>query len=409
MKEIERAPVLEKSDYAKAAEILSSPEKSESVRKYNSEYYHWNELKYREDDRAPIWATMKTIRNGLSQRFSVCDIEFSYTAIPEFQELLYNIDRAQPGIGENGIFSVSSAMEEAIASSQIEGAVSTRENAKKMLRSGRKPRTRDERMIFNNYLAMEYIKKHTDEDLTANLILEMHRIVTEGTVDEKYAGRFRDTDDVVVGDDDGNVFHTPPSHEKIEELINGLCDFANSKEFIHPMVKASMLHFLVGFIHPFADGNGRLARSLFYWCTLKNGYTIMEYTSISRIVKKSLKKYGLAYRYSETDDNDLTYFIKYSLECVSESIDELRKYITRKTRERCAVYEAMDVGTGLTVGEMMILGDYSVDMFSIREISSRYSMSYQSARNHVLHLLDNGYIRASGKNRKTVMYSVSRK
>ncbi len=407
MKKVEEAPIIKESDCAKAVEVLSN--KQTLVKKYNSEYRHWSELKYREDDRISMWAALKTVRKSMSQHFVIDDIEFSFTIIPEFQKMLYEIDRCQPGIYENNIFSISSMMEEAITSSQIEGAVSTREDAKKMLRSGRSPKTIDERMILNNYLAMEHIKKCSDMDLTEELIFEIHEIITNGTIDKEYVGKFRNTDKIVVGDDEGNVFHIPPEYKKIKKLISELCNFVNKEEFIHPVVKASILHFLIGYIHPFIDGNGRLARSLFYWYLLKKKYTIMEYTSISRIMKNSIKKYGLAYMYSETDENDLTYFIKYNLECVNKSIDELKKYVSKKMKEHISVRETMNIDSNLTTGEMMILGDYSKDIFSIREISSRYSISYQSARNHVMHLLDEKLIKASSKNRKTVMYSVCTK
>jgi Fic family protein len=87
---------------------------------------------------------------------------------------------------------VSSLIEEAITSSQLEGAATTREVAKEMLRSGRSPQDRNERMILNNFHVMQRIRELRNEPLTPELILVMHQIVSKGTLDEPgAAGRLR--------------------------------------------------------------------------------------------------------------------------------------------------------------------------------------------------------------------------
>src|ERR1700743_1370107 len=151
-------------------------------------------------------------------------------------------------------------MEEAIASSQLEGAATTREIAKEMLRTERKPRTVDERMILNNYLTIKKVLEIKDEPFSKELILQLHSLISSDTLkDKNNEGRFRTNDNVNVVDDiTGEVFYTPPGHEKIESLMDSLCQFANNDNgatFMHPIVKGIILHFLIGYIHPFVDGN----------------------------------------------------------------------------------------------------------------------------------------------------------
>ncbi|WP_244929337.1 hypothetical protein [Nocardioides sp. W7] len=76
---------------------------------------------------------------------------------------------------------VSSLIEEAIASSQLEGASTTRRVAKQMITSGRSPRDRSERMILNNFVAMQRVRELRDQDLNPALVCEIQRIVTDGT------------------------------------------------------------------------------------------------------------------------------------------------------------------------------------------------------------------------------------
>jgi len=235
---------------------------------------------------------------------------------------------------------LSSLIEEAITSSQLEGAATTRKVAAAMLREGRKPRDHGETMIFNNYRTMENLRSIKREPITPDLILELHRILTEGTLDDPAdAGRFRKTDDVQVVDSrDKTVLHQPPNHTELPERLERLCAFANADEsslpFVHPVLRAILLHFMIGYDHPFADGNGRTARALFYWSMARSGYWLMEYTSISHILRKAPARYMRSYLYTETDHNDTTYFLLHQLSTIRKAILALHEYLARKTGEQ---------------------------------------------------------------------------
>ena len=95
---------------------------------------------------------------------------------------------------------VSSAMEEAIASSQMEGASTTRRVAKEMLRKQERPRDRSQQMIRNNYQTILYLKHHAAEPFSVERLLDVHRLMTEGTLDNaSEAGRLRNHDDICNG------------------------------------------------------------------------------------------------------------------------------------------------------------------------------------------------------------------
>ena len=177
---------------------------------------------------------------------------------------------------------MSQLIDEAITSSQMEGASTTRKVARDMIRSGRQPRDRSERMILNNFRAMQRIGEVRQEKLTIDLVCEIHRIVTEGTLDNpSAAGRFQRSEDDRVSIWDGNeVLHSPPPAELLPARIQRLCDFANGETgsgYLPPVLRALTLHFMVGYEHPFEDGNGRTARALFYWSMLNQGYWLTEY------------------------------------------------------------------------------------------------------------------------------------
>lgn len=233
---------------------------------------------------------------------------------------------------------VRGLMEEAITSSQLEGATTTRRVAKAMLQSGRQPATKSERMIWNNYNAMQFVRDHRDEDITPTRVLELHEILVNGTLEEaEDAGRLQTPDEerIHVGTDDGLVVHEPPPADSLEERLAELCAFACGTTvenyWLPPIARAIFVHFMTGHDHYFVDGNGRLARTLFYWVMLREGFWLTEYTTISTILKNAPVTYARAYIFSE-QDGDATHFLLYNLAVMSRAFDALESYLERQAR-----------------------------------------------------------------------------
>ena len=98
-------------------------------------------------------------------------------------------------------------------------------------------------------------------------------------------------------------------------------------------MKAILLHFMLAYDHPFVDGNGRTARALFYWSMANQNYWLMEFISISEIIKRAPYKYARSYLYTETDENDVTYFVIHQLGIVLQAIDALYVFIKNQSQE----------------------------------------------------------------------------
>lgn len=225
-----------------------------------------------------------------------------------------------------------------MTSAQLEGAATTTQVAKEMLRSGRAPRDYGERMIVNNYRTMQELRRWLDRPLTPDTVFEIHRMLTDGTLDDPgAAGRFRTAqENIVIEDETGCVLHIPPPAAELPARMQALCDFANQRDddehFIHPVVRAVVIHFQIGYDHPFVDGNGRTARALFYWSMLRSGFWMTEYFSISSILKQAPAQYSRSYLHTESDDGDVTYFLSHQLDVLLKAIDGVHGYMARKQR-----------------------------------------------------------------------------
>ncbi|MBK5001460.1 Fic family protein [Pseudomonas sp. S31] len=218
--------------------------------------------------------------------------------------------------------------EEAISSSQLEGSATTTKVAKSLLQTERKGKDEGEKMIIGNYRMMECAWKNRNEPLTAELMLELHLVGVEGIDDEHYhPGTLRNNDDIEVRDGDGNIVHQPPPAATLKYRLSAIIDWINrdhtntsDPDYIHPLIKAIIIHFAMGFEHPFHDGNGRVARALFYWFMFREGFSAFRYIAISTLLKAAPKRYGMSYVYSETDDMDLTYFVDYQCQTITRAI-----------------------------------------------------------------------------------------
>lgn len=392
--------------------MFVDPQMQEMVAKYNREYIHWDELRHRElpVDAEQMWALIKSARTLQARRVEYGEWTFRYVLSGDTLRRLHLLDTKGAGNLESGPGGVSAAdrkryivnslMEEAIASSQLEGAATTREAAKKMLRQERKPRDYSEKMILNGYQTMCRIAQMKTRSIDVETLLEIHREITHDTLeDPEDEGRFRDNNEIVVADpqDGSKIYHVPPYHQKIPSLMEEFCKFASNDEedFIHPLIKGIILHFLIGYIHPFTDGNGRSARSIFYWYMLSRGYWLFEYMPISRILLHSKKNYSLAYLYTETDENDLTYFINYNLSAIEKALHDLEEYIALKKQENYDTMHIIETSESLNLRQADILKNLLKEpdrYFSIAEIKGKYNVAYDTARNDMQHLVRLGYV-----------------
>jgi Fic family protein len=392
--------------------FLTDPERENElkpvVRKYNdADYTHWDDLQHKKlpYDPALIWFLLRVGRDGHYSSITLHETRFRFLMLGAFQKQLHLIDKASPasfdwlfgeapGEASKKQYLINSLMEEAIASSQLEGAATTRPAAKKILREGRKPKNTSERMIVNNYQTIRRLKELRDKPLSRELILEIHREITKGTLaGEAEETEFRTCDDIVVSDkkDPMKIVHYPPKCELILPMIDDLCTFANKDdEFIHPIIKAIIIHFLIGYIHPFNDGNGRTARALFYWFALKNHYDLLEYISISRIFVHAPAQYARAYLLTETDGNDMTYFIDYNIRIISRALDDLKQYIISRRKEEYESLQLVEKIPDLSFRQAEILRDFirhPTRWYTISEIAGKYKVSLPTARTDLLLLV----------------------
>ena len=408
--------------------IQQSPEIKEILSKAQKEYVYWDKFKYypfpKDIKPEEAWAFFKLSSRLSSEETPIKSIggeNFTYNLTNSLYQKLNYIDThgagllksltSKPSDSQASKYIISSLTEEAIASSQIEGANTTHKAAKEMILSQRQPRNKSEQMIVNNYRAMQKMGELKDLDLTEQMLLDLQTVLVDQTVDDSgIVGRFRtDEDGIVVHDPlTGEIAHTPPIQEVMLTELKRLIAYANktdddSEEFIHPVIKATILHFWFAYLHPFADGNGRSARALFYWYLLKKDYWLVEYISISRSIKQSRRAYDNAFLQSEYDDNDLTYFLLYITDAFKKSILQFMEHFERKLEEAKELKQASVKLRHFNVRQLALLKYFLAHSDEYTDVithQNKHGVSRLSAYHDLRTLAKDGYLVETKKGRR---------
>lgn len=408
---IEKAPSISQEDLLSAMLLTPNDKVQEVVNKVNETFEYWDTIKYK---RCPegctpqqLWTYVKAAR--VKSMMSVWGkYGITLTLTNQMQRVCHEIDMNWGGswgtdsiIGDENKeqYLVGSLMEEAIYSSQMEGAATTRKVAKEMLRKKMTPKDKSQQMIANNYQTIQFIVSHKDALLTPELLLQIHQLMTEHTMQNpQEAGCFRSNNDVVV--ENGithETVHIPPTYEEIPNFVEDLCRFFNEQDasqFIHPIIRGIIIHFMVAYVHPFADGNGRTARALFYWYMLKQGYWLTEYLSISRVIAKSKKSYEKAFLYTEADGMDMGYFVAYNMRVLQQSFKQLQDYIKRKQEEKRAANSFLRIGN-INARQAQIIKMFADDsnlVVTIADLQAKFLVSPTTAKADVVGLMNMGLL-----------------
>jgi len=412
---IEKAPICTEKDLANVLFDKSKrPDEKLTaiIEKINDEYEYWDKVKYKNIPESctsvqELWTRVKASRITTTvYTWEKYDVTFGLTN--RMQRMCHEFDMNFGGSwGNSAVLShenreqylISSLMEEAIFSSQMEGAATTRKVAKDMLRKKMAPKDKSQQMIANNYQTIRFIVENKEKPLTPELVFHIHRLMTEKTLENpEDAGRLRRNDDVVV--EDGithEVVHMPPSYEELPTFVEELCHYFNetdAKIFVHPIIRGIIIHFMVAYMHPFVDGNGRTARALFYWYMLKQGYWLMEYMSVSRVIASSKKSYEKTYQYVESDGMDVGYFIIYNLKVLEKAFKQLQAYLKKKQEEKTLANTFLQLGN-INERQAQIIRMYidnPNEVLTVKDVQTKFMVTATTAKSDITGLMQRGML-----------------
>src|SRR3989338_3793110 len=174
-------------------------------------------------------------------------------------------------------------------------------------------------------------------NFTLETILEVHRLTTEKILSEQSTGKFRIRQVVIRNTRTGQISYTPPPAVEVPYLIEDLVNWINSGEAkqVHPVIKAGIIHYEIARIHPFVDGNGRVARAVATLVMFLDGYDIRKFFSFEEYFDQSPMQYYLTLQavsnqlVLDTHERDLTPWLEYFTEGVSIELNRVKEKVQR--------------------------------------------------------------------------------
>ncbi len=193
-------------------------------------------------------------------------------------------------------------------------------------------RDRDIQEVLNYRKVMDYIgEKAANEPIRESLITYLHELTVAKILEEEKTGAYRTTQVVVKNSRTGEVSFTPPPPSEVRFQMQELEDFINafSTQDLHPVLKSGIFHYEFVRIHPFVDGNGRVARALSTFILYKDGYDIRKFFSLEEYFDTEANRYYEALQSVSKNKDDLTQWLEYFTEGLAIELSKIKDKIEK--------------------------------------------------------------------------------
>ena len=311
---------------------------------------------------------------------------------------------------QNSAYGTKALEEEIVATSAIESIDFNRDSVRNIMK-GLAPKDEEENRIYGLKQGFEFIS-HKENKITEENIFKLYMMAIGNFLDDESKpkqGNFYRHDTVYVMSD--RVEHSGIDNKKLFEYMKSFVQFANAKDNINDLLKATMLHFYIAYLHPYFDGNGRMARLIQMWFLIQKGYESTLFVPFSSYVEKSRRKYYDAYTLVEENYKlsgviDITPFLIYFTQNVYEKMtgDTVKANTLEKYNSALSTGEITEKESRLW---QFVLSTYAGDPFTTKQLEKDFgNVAFATVRTFVLKFTNLGLLNAQ-KMKNKVLYSVA--
>lgn len=335
---------------------------------------HGKEIPLKDQQGRNFWYCSLPYKNNIS----IIDNSSKFQVV----ELIKDLFKKSPKIAKD--YLIDALIDEAFNSSVIEGAFSTKKRTVELVSKNIKPVNNSEQMILNNYKALEYVLENFHRKIDEDVISEIYKIITYNTLKEEDVVEKYRNDSVVIWDSGTQqIVYEGPNHLEVPRMMENLVEFINTDIDLHPIEKASIIHFYFVYVHPFFDGNGRTSRVIQYMYLLQEGYDFFKFFSISTVIKNHKMKYYRSIQDVEEYGSDLTYFIDFNAKMIIDSMVEVIDRLGKELGKHFIIsnLESNDIFLPERLKKCLNLFiKTEKDYISINDYKKKYKVSYETAR-----------------------------
>ena len=289
---------------------------------------------------------------------------------------------------QSSSYGIKAAEEEIACSSAIESIDFNRESIRSILK-GYAPKDETENRILGQKKGLEFISD-PDNKITEENLYKLYMITVGEFIDEENKlknGSFYRNDTVFIVND--KLEHSGLEAQKLSEYMKRFIEFINEDNIEDDLIKASVIHFYLAFVHPYFDGNGRMARLLHLWFLIQKGYKTTLFVPFSSFIQKNKNGYYNAFTLIEENYKisgviDVTPFIKYFNDNVYNKLpeNEITENVFEGYKAHLSKGEVTQKETELW---SFIVSHYGINEFSTKQLEKDFSdVAYATIRKFVL-------------------------
>lgn len=289
---------------------------------------------------------------------------------------------------QSGAYGIKAAEEEIACSSAIESIDFNRDSIRNILK-GYAPKDETENRILGQKKGLEFISDPNNK-ITEENLYKLYMITVGEFLDEentlKNGSFYRDDSVFIVSD---KLEHSGLEYSLLPIYMEKFIEFINEDNIQDDLVKASVIHFYLAFLHPYFDGNGRMARLLHLWFLIQKGYKTTLFVPFSSFIQKSKSGYYNAFTLVEENFKisgiiDVTPFVKYFTDNVYNKLSEseITENVFESYKEHLSKGEVTQKETELW---SFVISYYGTNEFSTKQIEKDFSdVAYATIRKFVL-------------------------
>ncbi|AHF17931.1 Fic family protein [Niabella soli] len=363
-----------------------------------------------------IWQTAKAAREqGATKKLEMGSIAFTWSVPNDTEQLLHDLDvhvaggksiREVMNPKNDHRYIINALMDETMASAQLAGFSVTKKMVKELLLKKKPAANHTEQVVVNLYKCLQKVKEWGNDDFTEVKLQELHQLLTRDTIKLKGIGRYRTNNKFDVSNIEDPSYKAADVKE-LKARMQWLETFINENKspfYIHPLIKAGIIEFLITSLRPFKDANGRLARLVRYWYLLKQGYWALEYMPVSNVIIKLKPQYHKAFVQVRTNE-DLGYFVHFILQSIRMSYRSLKEGLQRTNREKEQnPFVKIDGLNNRQAAALQWIKEDAEKIITIRELRSGFGVSKETARTDLTALTETGWLQFYHLNKKTYAF-----
>ncbi len=289
---------------------------------------------------------------------------------------------------QSGSYGIKAAEEEIACSSAIESIDFSRDSIRNILK-GYAPKDEMENRILGQKKGLEFISDPNNK-ITEENLYKLYMITVGEFLDEenklKNGSFYRDDSVFIVGD---KLEHSGLKYSLLPFYMKKFIEFINEDNIQDDLIKASVIHFYFAYLHPYFDGNGRMARLLHLWFLIQKDYRTTLFVPFSSFIQKNKSGYYNAFTLIEENYKisgviDVTPFIKYFTDNVYNKLpeSEITENVFESYKEHLSKGEVTRKETELW---SFVISCYGTNEFSTKQIEKDFSdVAYATIRKFVL-------------------------